>query len=226
VRSWLAGLRDGAQLTAARRTRPGPIHNWLIPPYATLVIEGTPPKQLKRRALYIVQEDQYLHGIRGSLVSDIVGSFDRLCCADRSAAQQVQHAVVGDPEQPGTERRDSAQPVQGDEGPGKGVLHDVLAVYHRSHETRTITVELRPQLSDQGEELRPSGAVRRVFAFGQAVAPSITVTPASPLRPKTTPSAYCGSSSTETTLSPNARGGIGAPKRATNCSGVMPMEPA
>ncbi|MHC4049520.1 DUF6527 family protein [Bradyrhizobium sp. 25ACV] len=35
------------------------IHSWLVPPYATLLVEDTLPKQLKRRTLYIVQEDGY-----------------------------------------------------------------------------------------------------------------------------------------------------------------------
>src|SRR6202047_4412025 len=101
---------------------------------------------------------------------------------------------MSNPEQPGSKRWRLLEILQRHESPDERVLHDVLAVDDRSHETRTIAVELRPQLSGQGEELRPWGAVRRVFAFGQAVAPSITATPASPLRPKTTPSAYCGSS--------------------------------
>jgi hypothetical protein len=48
-----------------------------------------------------------------------VGRLDGLGRADRAAAQQVQRAVVGDPEQPGAEWRVLLQLVQGDEGPGK-----------------------------------------------------------------------------------------------------------
>src|SRR5438046_2708991 len=37
------------------------------------------------------------------------------------------------------------------------------------------------------------------------------------------PAAYFGSSSTDTTFSPNSRGGIGAPKPAKNASAVIPI---
>nr|WP_280712342.1 DUF6527 family protein [Bradyrhizobium sp. BR13661] len=35
------------------------IYNWVVPPYATLIVEDTLPKQLKRRTLYVVQEDGF-----------------------------------------------------------------------------------------------------------------------------------------------------------------------
>nr|WP_081710834.1 MULTISPECIES: DUF6527 family protein [unclassified Afipia] len=35
------------------------IYNWIVPPYATLVVEEALPKKLKRRALYVVQEDGF-----------------------------------------------------------------------------------------------------------------------------------------------------------------------
>ncbi|WP_456672422.1 MULTISPECIES: DUF6527 family protein [unclassified Bradyrhizobium] len=37
----------------------GRIHNWIVPPYPTLFVEDTLPKQLKRRTLYIVEEDGF-----------------------------------------------------------------------------------------------------------------------------------------------------------------------
>jgi hypothetical protein len=44
-------------------------------------------------------------------------------------AQQVQRAVVGDPEQPGAEWRVLLQLVQGDEG-REGILHHILGLDH------------------------------------------------------------------------------------------------
>ncbi|MGY4433954.1 hypothetical protein ACVWWO_006431 [Bradyrhizobium sp. F1.13.1] len=35
------------------------IYNWVVPPYATMSVDAVLPKTLKRRALYIVQEDGY-----------------------------------------------------------------------------------------------------------------------------------------------------------------------
>jgi hypothetical protein len=35
------------------------IYHWIIPPYATLVVEETLPKKLKRRTLYVLQEDDF-----------------------------------------------------------------------------------------------------------------------------------------------------------------------
>src|SRR6202011_6022110 len=132
---------------------------------------------------------------------------------------------VGDPEQPWSKRRRLLQALflkllQRHESADERVLHDVLAVDDRSHETRAIAMQFGPQRVGQSEELRPAVAVRRGTSRAQAAAPSSMVTPVSPLSPKAKPSAYFGSSSTETTFSPNSRGGIGAPKRARYCSGV------
>jgi hypothetical protein len=33
------------------------LHRWLVPPYATRIVEDYLPKQLQKRTLYIVQED-------------------------------------------------------------------------------------------------------------------------------------------------------------------------
>jgi hypothetical protein len=130
---------------------------------------------------------------------------------------------MSNPEQPGSKRRLLVQILQRHESPDERVLYDVLAVDDRSHETRAVTVQIGPQLAGQREELRPAVPVQRGPSWAQAAAASSIVTPVSPLTPKANPSAYFGSSSTETTLSPNSRGGIGAPKRATNFSGFMPM---
>lgn len=35
------------------------VYNWIVPPYATMPVEEVLPKTLKRRTLYIVQEDGY-----------------------------------------------------------------------------------------------------------------------------------------------------------------------
>jgi hypothetical protein len=67
----------------------------------------------------------------------------------RPAAQQVEGAVVGYPEQPGSKRRRLLQALQRHESPDERVLHDVLAVDDRSHETRAIAVQLGPQLAAQ-----------------------------------------------------------------------------
>jgi len=36
------------------------LYQWLVPPYRTLVIEGDLPASLKKRTLYIAQEDGFL----------------------------------------------------------------------------------------------------------------------------------------------------------------------
>src|ERR1700722_3756875 len=130
---------------------------------------------------------------------------------------------MSNPEQPGSKRWRLLEILQRHESPDERVLHDVLAVDDRSHQTRAVTVQIGPQFAGQGEELGPAIPVQRGSSWAQAAAASSIVTPVSPLSPKAKPSAYFGSSSTETTLSPNSRGGIGAPKRATNSSGFMPM---
>lgn len=35
------------------------LRDWLVPPYGTVVVQGILPKSLKRRTLYIVQEDGF-----------------------------------------------------------------------------------------------------------------------------------------------------------------------
>src|SRR4029077_20277246 len=121
-------------------------------------------------------------------------------------------------EKPGSKLRRLVQILQRHESPDERVLHDVLAVDDRSHEACAVTVQIGPQLAGESEELLPAVLVHRKPFQAQAAASSI-VTPVSPLSPTAKPWAYFGSSSTETTFSPNSRGGIGAPKRATNASG-------
>src|SRR4030095_5559853 len=123
-----------------------------------------------------------------------------------------------DPEQPGSKRRRLFQILQRHGSPEQRVLQDILAVDHRSHQTRAIAVQFGLQLAGQREQLRLAVAAQRRPICTHAAAPSSTVIPVSPLSPKAKPSAYFGSSSTETTFSPNSRGGIGAPKRARNAS--------
>ena len=48
--NWLRNLARGAYLR---------VYNWIIPAYSTEVVEDTLPKVLKRRTLYIVQEDGF-----------------------------------------------------------------------------------------------------------------------------------------------------------------------
>ncbi len=99
----------------------------------------------------------HLHRIWALRIGDLVGRLDGLGRADRAAAQQVQRAVVGDPEQPGAQRRGLLQFVQGDEGPSEGVLHHILAIDHRAHQARAVAVKLRPQLARRAPEA-PRGA--------------------------------------------------------------------
>ena len=68
---------------------------------------------------------------------------------------------MSNPEQPGSKRRRLLQILQRHESPDERVLHDVLAVDDRSHETRAVTVQIGPQLAGQSEELRPAVPVQR-----------------------------------------------------------------
>ena len=167
----------------------------------------------------------HLHRIWNFRIGDLMGRLDGLGRADRAAAQEIERTVVGDAEQPGAHWRALLQLVERDEGAGESVLHHIFAVDHRAHQPRAVAVKLRPQLFDERQELCVARRWRLVGWRGwvQAAAPSRTVIPVSPLRPKAMPSAYFGSSSSETTFSPNSRGGSGAPKRARNSSGFMPM---
>ncbi len=79
----------------------------------------------------------------------------RLGCSDGFATQYVQRTVMGYPKKPRTKRRRFDQPIEGDKRFGKCILHHVFALDHRAHETRTIAVKLRPQLSSKGEKLSP-----------------------------------------------------------------------
>jgi hypothetical protein len=121
-------------------------------------------------------------------------------------------------EQSGTARVEAtAAFLQRHESPDERVLHDVLAVDDRPHETGAVSVQIVPQLAGEGEKLRPAIPVQRGPSCAHSAAASSIVTPVSPLSPKAKPSAYFGSSSTETTFSPNSRSGIGAPKRGPYC---------
>src|SRR5262245_6431112 len=164
----------------------------------------------------------YLHRISALRIGDLLGRLNRLGRTDRATAQKVERAVVGNAEQPGAHGSVPLQFVQRDEGPGEGVLHDILAVDHRAHQPRAVAMKLRPQFVGERQELGLPRCGRRGRGAAQATSPSSTVIPVSPFRPKAKPVTYCGSSSTETTLSPTSRGGIGAPKRAKNASVTMP----
>src|SRR5260370_2049110 len=167
---------------------------------------------------------KHLHGVRAGRVGDIRGGVDRFGHAHRPAAQQVEGAVMGDPEQPGSKRRRLLQALflkllQRHESPDERVLHDVLAVDDRSHETLAIAVQFGPQLAGQGEELRLAVAVQRLRSCAQSANLSIIATPLSPDSPQAKPSADVVSATTATTFSPKSLRGIRAPKRATNASG-------
>ena len=87
--------------------------------------------QPRHRRFDRLSPHQHLHRIWALRVGDLVGGR-----ADRAAAQQVERAVVGDPEQPGAQWRHLLQLVHGDEGPDEGVLHHILALDHRAHQAR------------------------------------------------------------------------------------------
>jgi hypothetical protein len=38
------------------------VHNWVVPPYATRIVEEALPKKLRRRTIYVVQEDGFQEG--------------------------------------------------------------------------------------------------------------------------------------------------------------------
>src|SRR5258708_1050112 len=94
---------------------------------------------------------------------------------------------MSDPEQPGSKLRRLLQVLQSHKSPGERVLHDILAVDHRSQETRAIAVQLGPQLAGLRAEPRPAVAVRRGLSRPQAPAPSSIVTPPAPDSPKAKP---------------------------------------
>jgi hypothetical protein len=189
-------------------------------------LHGRKLGKARHRGLHRFLTHQHLYRVGARLVGDIGGGVDRLGPAHRAAAQQIECAVVRDPEQPGSKRRHLLHLLQRHKGPGECVLHDILAVDDRSHETRAIAMQLGPQLAGESEQLRPAVALQWGPSCAQAAAPSSIVIPVSPLSPKARPSAYFGSSSRETTFSPKSRGGIGAPKRARYASSVRPRCPA
>ena len=49
-------IRKGVQRLRRASER---IYCWLVPPYRTVVVEESLPKELKRRTLYVVQEDGF-----------------------------------------------------------------------------------------------------------------------------------------------------------------------
>ena len=108
--------------------------------------------QPRHRRFDRLSPHQHLHRIRASRIDDLVGRLDRLGRADRAAAQQVERAVVGDPEQPGAQWRHLLQLVHGDEGPDEGVLHHILALDHRAHQACAVAVKLGPQLIGKRQE--------------------------------------------------------------------------
>jgi hypothetical protein len=87
----------------------------------------------RHRSFNRLPAHHHLHRILPFRIGDLVGRLDGLGRADRAAAQKVQRAVVGDPEQPGAKRPAFLQLVQGSEGPSEGVLHHILAIDHRAH---------------------------------------------------------------------------------------------
>jgi hypothetical protein len=61
-------------------------------------------------------------------VGNVRGGVDRFGHAHLPATQQVERAVMSDPEQPGSKRWRLLQILQRHECPNERVLHDVLAV--------------------------------------------------------------------------------------------------
>ncbi len=186
-------------------------------------LDGRKLREARHRRLYCLPPHHHLRRVYVLRIGDLVRRLDGLGRADRAAAQQVQRAIMGDAKQPGAERRGILQFLHGDEGPGESVLHHILAIDHRAHQARAVTVQLRPQLSGQRQELGLARRRRRRWTPVHAASPSRTVIPVSPFRPKAKPVAYRGSSSTATTWSPNWRGGIGAPNWARYASRSMPI---
>jgi hypothetical protein len=73
-----------------------------------------------------------------------LGRLDGLRRADRTAAQEVERAVVGDAEQPSAHWHALLPLVERDEGAVESVLHHIFAVDHRAHQPRGVAVKLRP----------------------------------------------------------------------------------
>jgi len=68
-------------------------------------LQGRELRKARHRGLDRFLAHQHLHGVRAGRVGDLRGGVDRLSHAHRPAAQQVEGAVVGNPEQPGSKRR-------------------------------------------------------------------------------------------------------------------------
>ena len=116
-------------------------------------LHGRKLHEPRHRCFDRLPSHQHLHGIWALRIGDLVGRLDGLGSADRAAAQEVERAVVGDPEQPGAHWRGLLQLVERDEGPGEGVLHHVLAVDHRAHQASAVAVKLRPELVGERQKL-------------------------------------------------------------------------
>ena len=118
------------------------------------------------------------------LIGDVCGGIDRLGHAHNSGAKQIEGAVVGDAEQPGTQWRRLLLVLQCHECPDQCVLHDVLALDDRSHETGAIAVQFGPKFIGPGDETRQAFIVLGWPFPAHAAASSMIVIPVSPLRPK------------------------------------------
>jgi hypothetical protein len=107
--------------------------------------------QPRHRRFDRLSPHQHLHRIWALRVGDLVGGR-----ADRAAAQQVECAVVGDPEQPGAQWRKLLQFVHGEEGRARAAVH---APWHRFH---------RPVSEDCRCARQRAGAVMRALD-GEAI---------------------------------------------------------
>src|SRR4029453_8321788 len=79
----------------------------------------------------------------------------RLSHATVVAPQVVEGAVVGDLEEPRTDRRQRFNLGQRGVGPRKSLLHDVFAVRDPSGDARAKTMQIRAHLGDELEETLP-----------------------------------------------------------------------
>jgi len=81
------------------------------------------------------------------------GVVERLAHAAVVAAQMVDGAMVGDAEQPRAQRGHARQVGQQVVGACQCVLHDVLAVDHRTGHACAVAVQFRAQVGHQRQEL-------------------------------------------------------------------------
>ncbi|CDZ54173.1 Hypothetical protein NGAL_HAMBI2427_55070 [Neorhizobium galegae bv. orientalis] len=91
----------------------------------------------RHRSVHRFFMHQTLQGIEIDFVDDVFRGLDGLCGTDRPAAQQIQGAIMGDLEQPSPQVRRLVQFLKGNK---KGVLNDILAIDHRSHEAGAIAI--------------------------------------------------------------------------------------